>query len=268
MQKYHLFSIGTIDVLGLLFAACLCGSAHVARADSDIPASAMICPNDQTIEGMDVSQYQSDSTWNLAKGSGRNFVFIKATQGQAIVNDEFAGEWSAAQATGMLRAAYHYFIPTDDPVTQAEYYLRTVGELSATDLPPMFDWEVTNGVPIQTVVARAHQWLDKVEAETGRVPIIYTGPSFFNQLGNPTGIDANHPEGFKKYPLFVSDTLVECPKVPAPWTNWSFWQYRIGAVPGISGNTDFDRYNGLLDDLGTFIQTTVDPAQNYDQSAH
>jgi lysozyme len=232
----------------ILFLIC----SRLVMADVDnIPHSSIVCgTGSQPLAGVDVSVYQSKANWSQVSNSGTGFAFIKATEGLTSKNTAFPVEWPAAGSAGLLRSAYHYFVPTDDPIKQADFFLNTVGTLGDTDLPPMFDWEITNGLGSKTVVARAQQWLDYVEQNTGRTPIIYTNAAFFNQLGNPTGFD--------RYPLYVSDYQVNCPKVPQPWTNWTFWQHSsTGNAVGIPGHTDLDWFNGSFDDLVNFISSAL-----------
>jgi lysozyme len=229
----------------------LMGVQSSLAAVDNIPNSNIVCATaPQTLPGVDVSVYQAKTNWSTVASSGVSFAFVKATEGRGAKNTAFAQEWPAAQAAGLVRSAYHYFVPTDDPHLQATFFLNTVGELADTDLAPMFDLEITNGMNVSSVLANAQAWLNDVETATGRIPIIYTNASFFNQLGNPAGFD--------RYPLYVSDYDVNCPKVPLPWKNWTFWQHSgSGTTTGIPGQVDLDMFNGSIDDLGTFITTNV-----------
>lgn len=256
---------GSGSLIKFSTAVLLVSTQSVLAAVNNIPHSNIVCTTSpQTLPGIDISVYQSKANFPTVANSGVGFVFIKATQGRMSKNSAFATEWPAAGAAGLLRSPYHYFVPTDDPHLQATFFLNTVGELSDTDLAPMFDWEITNGMAAKTVVANAQKWLDDVEAATGRIPIIYTNASFFYQLGNPAG--------FERYPLYISDYQVKCPKVPEPWTDWTFWQYSgNGSAVGIPGDTDLDYFNGVFSDLVQFITTAVpdgvqppDPTQTVD----
>ncbi len=43
------------------------------------------------------------------------------------------------------------------------------------------------------------------------------------------------------------------------WPGWSFWQYTSrGAVPGITGSVDLNRFNGTLGDLHAYLTRTSD----------
>ena len=82
----------------------------------------------QVVEGLDV--YSGDGTinWNEVAASGRDFVFIKATQGNYNKQTNFATNWAGAQAAGVLRSPYHFFDATIDGVTQANWYLAEPSE--------------------------------------------------------------------------------------------------------------------------------------------
>jgi lysozyme len=150
-------------------------------------------------------------------------------------------------AAGVLRGAYHFFHASDNPTQQAQFYLKTIGTLADNDLPPMLDWEINDGQSAATNIANAKIWLQLVQAATGKVPVIYTGPSFWNSLGNP--------QGFEQYPLFIAHYDVSCPDVPPPWSNWTFWQTGLGPQAGVSNDADLDVFNGSPAELLNFALT-------------
>ncbi len=196
-----------------------------------------VCPQNGVTSGVDVSEYDPGTQWTVFRNSGSRFAFIKATEGTDIKNQIFNSEWTAALSAGVIRGAYHFFHPGEDPVAQAQFFLATVGTLTASDLPPVLDWEVTDGVSTAEQIKNALTWLQLVQAQTGRTPAVYVNPSFWNQLGNP--------QQFAKYPLYIANYNTTCPTVPPPWSTWTFWQSGIGAVPGLqSPYADIDVFNG------------------------
>jgi lysozyme len=231
--------------LALLLTSSTSFATDAVSATADTSPN-RVCPTGATVAGVDISEYQPDSTFTQVAQSGRKFSFVKATEGQDVTNIDFSKHWPDAKAAGMVRGAYHYFIASDDPTQQADFFLSTMGQLESSDLPPMLDWEVSKGVDAETVVERAKIWLERVEASTGRTPIIYTGPAYWRTLKNTAG--------FEHYPLFIADTNVLCPDVPAPWTNWTFWQHAIGKTPGIVENSDQDLFNGLMGSLEALVR--------------
>src|SRR5689334_1580650 len=88
------------------------------------------------VQGIDVSHYQGVIDWNQVAEAGTAFVFIKATEGTSYVDPQFQDNWSGAKAAGLLRGAYHFFQPGEDPQQQAEYFLSVVQTVPG-DLPPV-----------------------------------------------------------------------------------------------------------------------------------
>ena len=252
VQSFILLSTLALSACAPAFDATE-GSRAIASLEEEMPIvprssdspNLNICSSSSTVPGVDVSAWQPNINWSQVKLAGKDFVFIKATEGDNYISPPFAGDWAEAREAGILRGAYHFFRPSADPVAQAELFLNTMGALGLEDMPAVLDWEVTDGVSPSVQIQRAKIWLDIVEAATGKIPIIYTGPSFWNQLGNP--------EEFARYALFIANYEVMCPWIPAPWSEWTFWQQGDnGAVGGIAGNTDINVFNGDLAELKRF----------------
>jgi lysozyme len=202
-----------------------------------------VCPGDVTVEGIDVSGYQPNTDWPKVKASGRAFAIVKATENTGYVNPYFKQDWDGLKAVGMLRGAYHYFHADNDPIAQANHFLQTMGPLEENDLPGVLDLEEAMGQSKTTIANRALAWLEHVEQATGKRPILYTGPSFWD-----TSVAAS---GFTKYPLWIANYGVMCPSVPGEWQTFAMWQYTsTGPVSGVQGaNVDKNIFNGSLDDL-------------------
>ncbi len=193
--------------------------------------------NSNQLQGIDVSHYQSTVDWVKVKAAGIAFAYAKATDGNTYTDPQFHTNWQSMQAAGILRGAYHFYETNDDPIIQANNFINTVGSLAANDLPPVVDIEIFKGAYGNNSVATNLQtWLNAVEQALGRTPMIYTGPSFWNQTINAD---------FSKYPLWVAEYGVSTPKIPQGWATWNFWQYtQNGTVDGVTGNVDLDYYAG------------------------
>jgi uncharacterized protein (TIGR03382 family) len=204
-----------------------------------------VCAAGKTVKGVDVSHWQGSINWSKVYGDGYRFVIMKASEGTGYTDDTFKTNWAAAKKAGLVRGAYHFFRPKYDGVAQAKHFVSVMGKLSTTDLPPVLDLEVQDGVSDATVISRAKAFLETVEKLSGKRPVIYTG-YFFTSLGSPSG--------FAKYPLWVAHWGVSCPNIPSGgWKKWSFWQNTNKAsVSGISGGVDGDKFNGTLADLKAF----------------
>lgn len=242
----------------VLAGLVVCGCSSPEDVSSSSEAYTTQCAGTSVVEGVDISSPQSPVDWASVLAAGRHFAFIKATQGNYYTSSAFASQYAGAKAAGVYRSAYHFFDPTIDGITQANYFLGVVGTLAPDDLPPMLDVECPDGsstclgfsggsgsAPPATIVSRVLDWLSTVQAKTGKKPIVYTFPSYFPGLGT-----ADSP--LAAYPLFIA-TLASCASVPAPWTSASFWQYSwTGTVNGIPGQVDMDRFFGSLSDLQAF----------------
>lgn len=200
--------------------------------------SAGTSPGPAGVRGLDVSHYQGTVNWSLVAQAGMAFAFIKATEGTSNVDSQLQVNWSGAKAAGLLRGAYHFYEPDDDPYQQAQHFLSTV-QLEPGDLPPVLDVEAPGS--FSAIISGIQTWLSAVQQATGRTPIVYTNPTYWNQLGT---------SDFGHYPLWIAEYGVSTPKIPAGWSAWTFWQYsESGSVSGIQGAVDLDVFQGSLQDL-------------------
>jgi GH25 family lysozyme M1 (1,4-beta-N-acetylmuramidase) len=86
----------------------------------------------------------------------------------------------------------------------------------------------------------------------GRPAIFYTNPDSMAFI-SPALTDAGKAE-LAKCPLWIAHFDVAEPTVPAPWGDWTFWQYTSnGTIGGTTGNVDRDRYAGNQTDLGGLL---------------
>lgn len=203
-----------------------------------------VCSTGPLVKGIDIYHGDLISDVTLLKPAGIQYAFLKAYE--ASVDPRFATRWASMNAHGIIRGAYDFFHPGNDPVAQADAFLKTVGPLGAGDLPPVLDWETTDGAPVGNDREAGYAWLTHVMSATKRTPMIYCGPYFANDLK----LDSR----FAQFGLWIAEYGPSCPLVPAPWKNWNFWQSTdSGRVPGISAPCDTDVFNGSLTDLQAFI---------------
>ncbi|MFO0758001.1 MAG: GH25 family lysozyme [Byssovorax sp.] len=206
------------------------------------------CALGPTLLGIDVSYYQETIDWPAAAQAGVAFAFARVSDGSGFSDPDFARNWAGMRAAGVIRGAYQFFRPAEDPKAQADLLIAQIrenGGLGPGDLPPALDIEVMDGVTAPVVLARMQVWLDRVEAALGKRPLIYTAPGFWEDL------DA--PPSFGRYPLWLANWGRRCPATPETWARWSFWQSSDrGSVAGIEGPVDLDRWNGSRADLLAF----------------
>jgi lysozyme len=184
------------------------------------------------LRGVDVSVYQGTVDWGQVFASGKSFAIMKASEGVSGVDAQFAANWSGSAAHGLIRGAYHFFRPQDDPDAQARHFLAQV-QPGPDDLPPIVDVELSEGVRAPVLLQRLGAMLTALEAATNRLPMIYTIAGFWNGLGAP--------QAFSRYPLWVANFGASAPAIPSPWQTYAIWQYADdGSVRGISGSVDLN----------------------------
>jgi len=196
------------------------------------------------VSGIDISHYNGSVDFGQLAAGAFAFVYVKASEGRFTKDPLYAANYAGLQQNQMLRGAYHFFYPQLNAQAQASNFLSVVTQLNAGDLPPVLDVEVSGEQTPSVIAAAMQQWLDAVQQNLGRTPMIYTAAGFWNTaLGGTTS--------FASYPLWVAEyTGNSAPRLPTSFTNYVFWQYsQSGSVPGIAGNVDMDQFNGSLSDL-------------------
>ncbi|HXM96143.1 MAG TPA: GH25 family lysozyme [Candidatus Dormibacteraeota bacterium] len=204
-------------------------------------ASNKVCAGPSTLEGVDVSEYQGTTIdWSKVRASGRTFAYTRATDGNRYVDPSFAQNYAAIKAAGLVRGAYQFFHPEQDPVAQADLALKAIGTLQEGDLPLALDVESTGGQDAGHIAAGINTWMTYVKAKTGRTPILLSPTFYLTQFGST----------LSNNPLWAAGYNTSCPTIPSAWQKWILWQYSgTGTVPGLTGQVDLDRFNGTLADL-------------------
>jgi lysozyme len=241
--------LGAAAVLATTAAVGGCGGEPAGEWEStDEAQSPVVVCADETVEGIDVSYYQGQVSWPEVASSGRTFAIARINHG-TFMDPEFDANWVGMRDAGLIRGAYQYFEPGDDVAYQAQVVIDRVGVLGPGDLPVTIDVETTGGVGPLAIEAAVGEWMELVEAGTGKRPMIYTGKYFWN--------DNVASEAFQDAMLWIAAYGPPCPDTPDAWTDWSFWQYSsTGTVDGIAGDVDLNVFNGskaLLETLSGII---------------
>jgi lysozyme len=218
-------------------------------------ALAVVCAT-ETVDGIDVSKWQGTIDWPAVAADGIRFAIIRTNHGLADIDEQFDRNWAEARANGIIRGAYQYYLPTEDPIAQADLLLERMGALEQDDLPPTIDVEEAASVSPEDYAAGVQAWSDRVESVIGRKPMIYTGKYFWN--GNLDSAD------FIDNPLWVAQWGVDCPDLPDPWTAWTFHQTSSsGTLAGNGARVDTDLFNGTYEDLLAFAAGSPVPPTGY-----
>jgi lysozyme len=203
-------------------------------------------PLGYSVHGVDVSRWQEEIDWSELKARTRDgdtlnfqFAFIKATQGTWMEDPMFMDNWKAARKNGIIRGAYHYFIPGSDARKQARNFISSV-DLEKGDLPPVVDVEETRGKTRQYLVAQLKIFVVELEKKYGVKPLIYSNINFIeNYLAND----------FEEYHFWVAhyyrDELLVDENI-----KWLFWQHSDKAgMLGCDYYVDVNVFNGSAKQL-------------------
>lgn len=198
------------------------------------------------VRGIDISHYQGEVNWDKLRnaqlqGSPVSFVFVKATEGTNMLDENFNQNFFNAKKNDMVRGAYHFFSTSSSPKAQAKYYCKMV-QLDEQDLPPVLDVERIDNLTPKQLQEGVLTWMKIVEKHYGVTPILYTYYKFRKDY-------LNTPE-FDRYPYWIAHYYVDSLEYKG---NWKFWQHTdAGKVDGIKGYVDVNIFNGDIQDLMDF----------------
>ncbi|WP_284977166.1 GH25 family lysozyme [Arthrobacter sp. efr-133-TYG-104] len=217
------------------------------------------------VEGQDVSAHQGNVDWQGQWSQGVRWAYVKASEGNYYVNENYTQQYNGSRDAGMIRGAYHFAIPNwSSGADQARYFVANGGGWTADGytLPPVLDIEYNpyagrtiNGFYFGNTCydmsqAQLGQWAadfgNTVKALTGRFPVIYSTTDWWNTcVGNST---------FGSYPLWIAsywNNPTNSPgSLPASWNGYTMWQYSsTGPFEG-----DSNIFNGSYDQLRTYAR--------------
>lgn len=176
--------------------------------------------------GVDVSHWNGFSDFALMKSRGIKWGIFKGSDigsdsKKGFVDDKAKYNYTEMGESGILRGAYHWLDPRyGTPEYQAEFYLENVYFKYPTELPAVMDFEDNAVISWNDMLWRGQKWLEIVELETKRTPIVYTSNGF---IANFVKSNAGW---LSKYPLWIAHYIQRnYPTVPSPWKNALMWQY-------------------------------------------
>ncbi len=219
------------------------------------------------ILGIDAYEDYGAVDWARAQAAGVRFAFLKCTQGNDFKDPKFDRYAEGCRNVGIAAGPYlfGYPLPADDkhpgraPEDQARRLYQDCNGLGSQpgDLPPVLDLEwpphFEREKGTSKILDRWTEWkvgrefiaawglacLAELERLFHRTPILYTYPDFWGSLG-PAGKDP----AFARYPLWIANYTAPKdwlptgkPIVPAPWTDWTIWQFSADGssvrIPGV-----------------------------------
>jgi len=195
--------------------------------------------------GVDVSHFQQSVPWNLLQQAGVSFAYAKATQGRYNQDPTFAANWQGMKDCAILRGAYHFYEPHQDPFKQAQNFLAAL-QGSPGDLPAVIDVErgmLLHNKDCKKLLPNIVHFAETVQRGTGMPPVIYASAAFWNEKfscsDEPLGAAA--VSTLAGFPLWVAKYDAGTPSMFGGWTSYAFWQYTDQGMIGTT-NIDLDRF--------------------------
>lgn len=191
---------------------------------------------------IDISHYQTVTDgFAGAKQLGIRGVIAKASEGHTLRDDKFFNFRAQARTAGLLFGAYH-FIRHGDPVGQADFFLKTVGNVDGLCL--VLDWEDAKVTPEE-----AYQFARRIYDKTGGYPVLYTYSAFLRERES---VMLKYRTFWRGCKLWIAQYG---PKVTMPtniWLTWWLWQFTgdgAGLSPhdviGVGKKIDINTFNGI-----------------------
>ncbi len=188
-----------------------------------------------SIRGIDVSHHQGNIDWYKVNNNNLKFVFIKATEGDDFIDENFLDNWNNTKKVGLIRGAYHFYSLRFPGKEQADNFIKIVPNEDNT-LPPVIDLEFGGNSKVRPLKENFKKELFDfiyiIENHFNKNPILYTTYNFYNLY-----IKDDHD--LLRYDIWIRNIYFEPGKISNK--DWLFWQYNSrGHVEGINGFVDLN----------------------------
>ncbi len=229
------------------------------------------------ILGIDVSKWNLEMNWSIAKAAGAKFAFVRAgsistaaacyTDRQFIRNARIAPEY-------MPIGFYWYFRPQFNAEKQADYFCELIQQKDYK-LQPVLDLETDGYETPAQITKSAGDFALRVNQNLGVLPILYSRGAWLNQYTVPDPLlkilnlwIARYTS--KKKPWGNILPWPDWPGVkPRDFNEWLFWQFsakgngrgkEFGATAtGAAISMDLNYYNGTQEELDRYAGVEEEP---------
>lgn len=204
----------------------------------------LLCTQQDSYPGIDVSSFQGLIDWQKVKASGIRFAMIRLGYrgyGQAgnMVEDDYARRnLEEARKAGLEIGAYFFSQATtvDEVDDEIFFFMKILGDTELT-MPIVLDWERvgvetarTNNVDAETLTAMQKHFC-KTMVDFGYTPMVY-----FNWYLAESSLYLSELEDYPFWLALYQNYMTYPFRV-------EMWQYTCtGRVPGIQGDVDIDVY--------------------------
>ena len=216
--------------------------------------------HENTLKGIDVSEWQVDIDWNAVKQDGYDFAIIrggysyidpKTGKYEHVVDEYFEQNMAGANAAGIPVGVYIYSKATNEAqaVEDAKFLIKeSTGYL--VSYPLVIDMEDSSQINLgKTALGKiAKAFSDEVKS-AGYTPMIYTNENWYKNVVDMSYVsDVEH--WVAAYGIEPDDSIPR-----------GIWQCSsTGRVKGIEGNVDI---NFGYKDYTTIVTPRTEPAAGY-----
>jgi GH25 family lysozyme M1 (1,4-beta-N-acetylmuramidase) len=196
--------------------------------------------------GLDVASYQRKVNWKSWAGKGKDFAYIKSTEGTSYRNPYWHSQYYGAGHAGLIRGSYHFGRPDGaSGKKQAAFFVVHGGgwKPDGTTLPGVLDIEYNPsgrtcyGLSKAGMVAWINSFTTEYKRRTTRDAVIYSTADWWNRCtGNTKKFTQTNPLWAARYGTKTAG------KLPGSWKVATFWQYT-------SSPLDQDKFSGSMDRL-------------------
>jgi len=217
--------------------------------------------------GIDVSRWQGVINWQDCFAEGVKFAAIRCTVGNYYQDPNFVTNWVQARANNILIAPYLVVVPANSAGVQIsakahwDYFKSFFGDRES-DMPIVLDCELSNNQTKAYITDLIDELIWSVFYEYGRMPIIYTRQTWWDTWTEPRAVFKQCDLWAARYSETLDGPWSDGKYIFRDWDYWHFWQYsETGDFPPTeSANTDFDYFNGTLEDLLVYCeQDPIEP---------
>lgn len=205
----------------------------------------------KTLTGIDISHFTGNINWNQLANEV-SFVYCKASQGGRFQDPTYQKYRQNLSNAGIIHGAYHFLNFQDSVQNQVTNFLNCRTDYSLPGiLPPVLDieWQASPALNQniknnrKQCISMISEWLSAVQQRTGRLPMIYTNASFWQEY-------LNNPPGFEKYLLWIASYRSSPPPAIPGLAAFSFWQNSDrGQFNSIANPVDRNVFMGTISDL-------------------
>jgi lysozyme len=179
---------------------------------------------------IDVSHHNTIKDWSAIKNAGIVGVIIKATEGNGWHDPMVNPHYEGAKEAGLLVGFYH-FLRSGNQVAAADTFCRIVMDNTDDYGPYLF---AADHEDPKVSIDHLAEFLERVEENTGKPPIIYSGHVLKEQGGGSATVHGD------KYKLWLAQYGSKA-VLPDQWDSYWLWQYTDkGTLPGVEGHVDLN----------------------------